>query len=64
MIRKGSLVRFDVDKVSSHPVYNKLTDKRFKVTGISDNRADVGGGVMLPVGVLIGIPQKKGKKVA
>lgn len=64
MIRKGSLVQIDAEKVQDHPVYRTVTDKRWKVKNVENGMANVGDGVMLPLVILKGIPQKKGKRLA
>lgn len=61
MIRRGSLVEFNKSLVENHPVYGAQIGKRFKVDGMEGKTHAMIGEVRIPVKLLVGIPQKKGK---
>ena len=60
MVRTGSLVTLNPPKVENHPVFSRLVGQKWKIKNIVGNRADVGG-VLLPLNILVHVPQKKGK---
>jgi hypothetical protein len=61
MTRKGSLVRLDAGKVAAHPVYSKVIGCQWKVVRVENGYAYLGNGTRIPLNLLVGIPQKKGK---
>jgi hypothetical protein len=65
MLRRGSLVSFIAAAVVAHPIYSLAIGNEFKVEKIIDRKgrkfAKLENGVKVPVIILQGIPQKKGK---